>query len=115
MAFSPYLGTLLIDLTTGSLLAVDTLAAEKWSLSSAALGDCKLHDLLPGLTDKEWQGISHQQHGYYRSYLTQIGGDDGKEQSVELRFTPLSGKQDLLLLTIHATIAEQKETTQRDA
>ena len=115
MAFPPILGTLLIDLRTHRLLAADTLAAEKWSLNTAALGDYELGDLLPALTEERRGGAFHQLTGQSRSFSTKIGGVDSKEQTVEIRFTPLSGKQDLLLLTIHATVAEQKETSQRDA
>ena len=92
MAFSPILGTLLIDLRTGKLLAADTLAAEKWGLNTAVLGDYELDDLLTGLTEETKEGDSHQPIGQSRSFSTILGGVDGKKQTVEIRFTPLSGQ-----------------------
>ena len=105
MTNSTTLGTLLIALPSGQVLAWDSHAAANGELSATSLGDCNLQALFPDLAKENWADLNDPPDKNCREVSTLLTGNDGGEQLVRILIQSLSGpKQKMLLLTIqHAT------------
>ena len=111
MPNSTNLGTILVALPSGQVLACDSSAAAKWKLTATNLGDYDLQDLFPGLTHERWTDLLDPAAKDCHEFSTLLSGNNGSEQSVKILTQHLSGpKKKMLLLTIlRATTANDGE------
>ena len=132
MTYSPGQSTLLIDLPTGLVLALDSQAAANLDLSIPKLGSKlgpkpgsnpgldDLRTLFPELTKENWAVILAPENKEPHDFTTLLVRYKGREQSVKLLTVPLFGpSKDLLLITIQPisplAITKQNTHSHRDA
>ena len=116
MGLSAVLGTLLVELPTQRLLAVDPLASKHFDICQDKLEAYALSSLLIDLTQKQWTSLFDQNDNQVRNLSTLVRSRDGSKLRVRISFQPLkAAEQNLLLLVVESLAAVSTEIVHRDA